>query len=150
NCRRGTVRICDHIGESRLFNCFVHDHHVGAFEASVGIVVAKGRMEAPRCARRNVSCQGVGMTPKTSRTPQSRIDLIGRGAWRSLLYATPKRLGLSVVYGPKLLGRSRHGAPDRKTQKMPLRTLRSSTRGTPRGLFGSNGLMANHSQSVSS
>src|SRR6516165_3396566 len=42
-------------------------------------------------------------------------------------------------------GRSRQGAPDRKTQKMPLRTLRSFTRGTPRGLFGSIGLMAVHS-----
>jgi len=41
-------------------------------------------------------------------------------------------------------------APDRKTQKMPLRTLRSFTRGTPRGLFGSIGLMAVHSWSVSS
>ncbi len=33
-------------------------------------------------------------------------------------------------------------APDRKTQKMPLRTRRSFTRGTSRGLFGSIGLMA--------
>jgi hypothetical protein len=37
------------------------------------------------------------------------------------------------------------GAPDCKTQKMPLRTRRSFTRGTPRGLFGSIGLMAVHS-----
>ena len=37
------------------------------------------------------------------------------------------------------------GAPDRKTQKMPFRTRRSFTRGTPRGLFGSIGLMAAHS-----
>ena len=44
-----------------------------------------------------------------------------------------------MVYGPKLSGRSRHGAPDRKTQKMPLRTRRSFTRGTPRGLLGSIG-----------
>ncbi len=43
-----------------------------------------------------------------------------------------------------------HGAPDRKTQKMPLRTRRSFTRGTPRGLFGSIGLMASHSLSASS
>src|SRR5438552_13450821 len=35
--------------------------------------------------------------------------------------------------------------PDRKTQKMPLRTRRSLTRGTPCGLFGSIGLMAAHS-----
>jgi len=42
------------------------------------------------------------------------------------------------------------GAPDRKTQKMPFRTRRSFTRGTPRGLFGSIGLMAAHSWSVNS
>src|SRR3974390_2409567 len=41
-------------------------------------------------------------------------------------------------------------APDRKTQKMALRTRRSFTRGTPRGLFGRNDLMADHSKSVSS
>jgi hypothetical protein len=39
-----------------------------------------------------------------------------------------------------LFGRSRHGAPDRKTQKMPFSTRRSFTRGTPRGLLGSIGL----------
>src|SRR5262245_12046463 len=50
----------------------------------------------------------------------------------------------------EVVGRSRHGAPDRKTQKMPLRTRRSFTRGTPRGLFGSISLMATHSSSVSS
>src|SRR3984957_8495118 len=33
---------------------------------------------------------------------------------------------------------------------MPLRTRRSLTLGTPRGLFGRNGLMAVHSKSVSS
>ena len=38
--------------------------------------------------------------------------------------------------GAKHCCRSRHGAPDRKTQKMPFRTWRSFTRGTPRGLFG--------------
>jgi len=43
-----------------------------------------------------------------------------------------------------------HGAPDRKTQNMPLRTRRSSTRGTPRGLLGSIGLMALQARSVSS
>jgi hypothetical protein len=40
--------------------------------------------------------------------------------------------------------------PDRNTQKMPFRTRRSFTRGMPRGLFGSIGLMAAHSWSVSS
>ncbi len=40
--------------------------------------------------------------------------------------------------------------PDRKTQKMPLRTRRSFTRGTPRGLFGRNGLLTDHSRSMSS
>ena len=33
---------------------------------------------------------------------------------------------------------------------MPFNTRRSSTRGTPRGLFGSNGAMTLHSKSVSS
>jgi hypothetical protein len=47
-------------------------------------------------------------------------------------------------------GRSRQGAPERKTQKMPSRTRRSLTRGTPRGLFGSMGLIADHSFSVNS
>jgi hypothetical protein len=46
------------------------------------------------------------------------------------------------------LGRSRHGAPDRKTQKIPLRTRRSFSRGTPRALLGSIGLMAIHSLST--
>lgn len=41
-------------------------------------------------------------------------------------------------------GRSRQGAPERKTQKMPLRARRSLTRGAPRSLFGSMGLMAIH------
>jgi hypothetical protein len=49
----------------------------------------------------------------------------------------------------KSSGTSRHGAPDRNTQKMPLRTRRSFTLGTPLGLFGSIGLMAVHSWSVS-
>ena len=38
---------------------------------------------------------------------------------------------------PKMSGKSRHGAPDRGTQKMQLSTRRSCTRGMPRGLFGS-------------
>jgi hypothetical protein len=41
-------------------------------------------------------------------------------------------------------------AVSRNTQKMPLRTRRSFTRATPRGLFGSIDLMAAHSWSVSS
>ncbi len=51
---------------------------------------------------------------------------------------------------PKPAGKSRHDAPDRNIQKMPLRTRRSSTLGTPRGLFGRKGLMAVHLKSVSS
>src|ERR687893_769234 len=47
--------------------------------------------------------------------------------------------------GAKAPGRSRQGAPERRTQKMPLSTRRSLTRGTPRGLLGSIGLMAVHS-----
>ena len=47
-------------------------------------------------------------------------------------------------------GRSRQGAPDRNIQKIPLRTRRSSTRGTPRGLLGSIASMTLHSLSESS
>jgi hypothetical protein len=42
------------------------------------------------------------------------------------------------------------GAPERKAQKTPFRTRRSSTLGMPRGLFGRNDLIAAHSNSVSS
>jgi len=41
--------------------------------------------------------------------------------------------------GTVVLRQSRQGAPERRTQKMPLSTRRSFTRRTPRGLFGSNG-----------
>jgi hypothetical protein len=52
-----------------------------------------------------------------------------------------------VTSGTGAIGRwqVRHGAPERRTQKMPLSTRRSFTRRTPRGLFGSIGLMAAHS-----
>jgi len=60
--------------------------------------------------------------------------------------ASSERSGCSqVVWGPYPYGRSRHGAPERNTQKMPLRMRRSSTRGMPRGLLGSIGLMTLHS-----
>src|SRR5262245_57347507 len=62
-----------------------------------------------------------------------------------LMHADDRRVdhlhGRVMSHGPKLSGRSRHSAPDRKTQKMPLRTRRSFTRGRPRGLLGSIGLM---------
>jgi len=51
--------------------------------------------------------------------------------------------------GANASDRSRQGAPERRTQKMPLRTRRSFTRGTPRGLSGNIGLMAVHSWSES-
>lgn len=59
--------------------------------------------------------------------------------------ARPSPADKAIVAGgvkTKFTGRSRHGAPERRTQKMPLSTRRSFTRGTPRGLFGRNGLMA--------
>jgi hypothetical protein len=40
--------------------------------------------------------------------------------------------------------------PDRNTQKMPLRTRRSFTRGTPRGIVDRIGLMTVYSSSESS
>jgi hypothetical protein len=45
---------------------------------------------------------------------------------------------------------SAHGGPVRNRQKMPFSTRRSSTRGTPRGLLGSNGWITDHSKSVKS
>lgn len=45
----------------------------------------------------------------------------------------------------KRVGQITPRCSERKTQKMPLRTRRSFTRGTPRGLLGSMGLMAIHS-----
>jgi hypothetical protein len=50
--------------------------------------------------------------------------------------------------GPK--GAADRAMGRRTAIKMPLRTSRSLTLGTPRGLFGRNGLMAVHSKSVSS
>lgn len=51
---------------------------------------------------------------------------------------------VDVVDGPNISGRSRQGAPERKTQNMPLRTRRSLTRApkfrslNDRGLTGRN------------
>lgn len=47
-------------------------------------------------------------------------------------------------------GTSRHGAPVRNRQRMPLIPLRSSTRGTPRGLLGNSGSMIAQSSSLNS
>ena len=47
-------------------------------------------------------------------------------------------------------GISAQGAPVRSRQKMPFKTRRSSTRGTPRGLFGNKGWITDHSKSVRS
>ena len=52
--------------------------------------------------------------------------------------------------GPYRSGRARHGEPVRKMEKMPLRTRRSSWRGTPRGLFGNTGAMIPNSTSAKS
>ena len=46
--------------------------------------------------------------------------------------------------------RKQSADPQNEALLMPLSTRRSFTRGTPRGLFGRNGLIAAHSQSVSS
>jgi hypothetical protein len=55
-----------------------------------------------------------------------------------------------VVEGPNSVGNARHGAPVRSTQNIPFKTRRSSTLGTPRGLFGSSGAITLHSKSLSS
>ena len=65
-------------------------------------------------------------------------------------FAPPHEAVVQVVRGPNSFGSARHGAPVRNTQKIPFSTRRSSTRGTPRGLFGSSGAITPHSKSVSS
>jgi hypothetical protein len=45
---------------------------------------------------------------------------------------------------------SAQGAPVRSRQNIPFNTRRSSTRATPRGLFGSRGEITGHSKSVKS
>jgi hypothetical protein len=45
---------------------------------------------------------------------------------------------------------SAQGAPVRSRQNIPFNTRRSSTRTTPRGLFGSSGEITDHSKSVKS
>src|SRR6266404_5621652 len=45
---------------------------------------------------------------------------------------------------------SAQGAPVRSRQNIPFKTRRSSTRATPRGLFGSKGPITDHSKSVKS
>src|SRR3954468_14741632 len=79
------------------------------------------------------------LTPQLEEKPTSVRELLKPRLGRGLINAQPK-----------LSGRSRHGAPDRRTQKIPFRTRRSFTRGTPRGLLGGIGLMAVYSSSVSS
>ena len=69
----------------------------------------------------------------------SGIVGLGQCAHEPGPHARPSPANEAIVAGrirTKLSGRSRHGAPDRKTQKMPLRTRRSFTRGTLRGLLG--------------
>ena len=52
--------------------------------------------------------------------------------------------------GPYRSGMSRHGAPVRSTQKMPLSTRRFFFGLTPRRFLGSSGSMTLHSKSVRS
>lgn len=52
-----------------------------------------------------------------------------------------RAIALRQVFPP---GRSFHGAPERKTQRMPFRIRRSSTRGISRCLFGRRGWMICH------
>jgi hypothetical protein len=42
---------------------------------------------------------------------------------------------------------SAQGAPVRSRQNIPFKTRRSSTRGTPLGLFGNSGSITDHSKS---
>lgn len=49
-----------------------------------------------------------------------------------------------------LPGMSAQGAPVRRRQKIPFKTIRSSERSTPRTLFGKSGWITDHSKSVKS
>lgn len=69
------------------------------------------------------------------------------------------RIGDGVDFRRQAAPRAPHAAgskvsqtedPVLSRQQMPLSTLRSSTRGTPRGLSGKSGSMTDHSQSVNS
>jgi hypothetical protein len=66
-----------------------------------------------------------------------KISAYGPGSRFGWLHAA---LGLSAAVD----------TPERSTQKMPFSTRRSSTRGTPRGLFGNSGSITRHSKSVRS
>jgi DNA-binding transcriptional regulator PaaX len=71
--------------------------------------------------------------PASDWTGRFELLLIGNGGDRDASREALKNAGF---------GSSRHGVPERRTQKMPLNTRRSLTRRTPRGLFGSIGLIA--------
>src|SRR5262249_61662012 len=131
------------------------------FDPPVGLTVAS-RIKAPTTEKRTVS----GRLPNTDylasdagsvlmHSHDGCIDHLHRNIMDCsqcihdlVPDASPSPANEAIVtsrIGPNVSGRSRHGAPDLKTQKMPLSTRRSFTRGTPRGLFGRNGLMAVHS-----
>lgn len=78
--------------------------------------------------------------------PWSGVDL---PVFSPNLRRRTKRLQ-QVVDGPYRSGISAQGEPVRSRQQMPFSTRRSSARGTPRGLFGNNAAMIDHSKSVSS
>jgi hypothetical protein len=71
---------------------------------------------------------------------QAKVSLIG------FLGLAPEFSGVEALRaGLRDLGYIEGNNLKRRTQNMPLSTRRSFTRGTPRGLFGRNGLMAAHS-----
>src|SRR5215468_1692378 len=117
---------------------------------------ASGATETMICVCAPPSCRR-SLLVGTNRSAVDHLDVAvvcgGDGVHHPIL--TPafrhrtKRLW-QVVRGPNRSGRSRQGAPDRSTQKMPFSTRRSSTRGTPRGLLGRSGAITRHSKSVRS
>jgi hypothetical protein len=86
-----------------------------------------------------------------SATPASSDEASATAKTRRSKGSKPKHITMQQpIGGSAPFQKSRQGAQDRKIQKMPFRTRRSFTRGTPHGLFGSIGLIAAHASSVSS
>jgi hypothetical protein len=74
----------------------------------------------------------------------SSIVSTGKRVYDAAPDTSPPPADETVIAGrvrTKMIRQIAPRCPDRRTQKMPLRTRRSFTRGTPRGLFGSIGLM---------
>ena len=83
-------------------------------------------------------------------SPSHAWDTASKMRSQTPILAQRGNLLAQVVVGPYRSGMSAQGDPVLSRQSIPFSTLRSSARGTPRGLFGSNGCMIDHSKSDNS